>query len=127
MLMAAGSSNGVLQAAKDVNATVAFLLELGVLTFVGMWAYHTIGRQVTGKVLAAIGAVVLFGVLWGLFGAPGAGVKLPTAGLIAFQVAWFALGALAFAGTGRKLFAGVFFVIYLVSLTLAQIWHQQGG
>ncbi|HEY3868279.1 MAG TPA: YrdB family protein [Actinocrinis sp.] len=110
-----------------MNATVAFLLELGVLTFVGIWAYHSVGRTMAPKVLAAIGAVALFGILWGLFGAPGAGVKLPTAGLIAFQVAWFAAGALALAATGRKFFAGIFFVVYLVSLVLAQIWHQQGG
>lgn len=127
MLMAAGSSNGALSAAKDVNATLAFLLELGVLAFVGIWAYHVAGRQVAVRVLASIGAVVLFAVIWGVFGAPGAAVKLPTAGLVAFQVVWFGLGALAFAATGRKLFAGVFFVVYLVSLTLAQIWHQQGG
>lgn len=127
MLMAAGSSHGALSAAKDANATLAFLLELGVLVFVGIWAYHIAGRGVAAKLIAAAATVAGFALLWGLFGAPGAAVALPTAGLIAFQAAWFGLGALAFAATGRKLLAGVFFAVYLVSLTLAQIWHQQGG
>ena len=73
---------------------VAFVLELAVLAACAMAAYQWPGRVVLGASLAVC-AVLVMGLLWGLFTAPRAHRRLTGMASVAFRVAWFGVGVLA--------------------------------
>ncbi|MDH6121615.1 YrdB family protein [Kitasatospora sp. GAS204B] len=113
----------MLTAAKAINLTLAFLLELAVLFSVGLWGF-TFSSKSAVKFLLGIGGPLLFIVVWAVFGSPSAAVPLHGAVRIAFEVVWFGLGALALYAAGRVVPAAVLFVLYVINAVLIRVWHQ---
>lgn len=99
---------------------VALGLELALLVAVAAWSYLTV-TGATG-IVAAGASVALMALLWGVFAAPKSESRLKGLALLAFKVAAFATGALAFWGNGWILAAEVYAVIALLSL--AFVWWR---
>jgi hypothetical protein len=102
---------------RMVNLGIAFLLELAVLVAVGCWGF-SLNAGLPVRVLAGLGGAALMAVLWGVFASPRATVPLRGLADLAFRIAWFGIGALAFwvagvpaAGAALAVFA----VIHLVN------------
>jgi hypothetical protein len=97
---------------RGTNLAVAFLLELAVLVAVcyagfqlsGVWAF-----------VAGLGGPVLMAVLWGVFAAPKASRPLHGAANVAFQIAWFACGAVALVLSEQVLAGVVLAAVYVVN------------
>ena len=73
---------------------VAFVLELAVLAACAVAAYQWPDRFVHRASLA-VSALLVMGLLWGLFAAPRARRRLTGMASVAFRVAWFGVGVLA--------------------------------
>jgi hypothetical protein len=109
----------MMQALRLVNLAIAFCLELAVLIAVCYWGFHLSG---TLRVVAGIGAPILFAVLWGVFAAPKASMPLHGAANVAFRIAWFACGAAALVLADRPTLGILLGAVYVLnSLSLLTI------
>lgn len=106
--------SGILRTFAMGNALLAFVLELAMLAFVGWWAL-SLDLDLWARLLIAVGAVGALVVLWGLFAAPKARVKLPTLGVVAVKAVAFGSGALALWGLGFAAAALAFAVLAAVN------------
>ncbi|MFE3449127.1 YrdB family protein [Nonomuraea sp. NPDC059194] len=116
----------MLAIAKGANMALMFVLELSVLAAVGYWGF-TMSSAWALKLLAGIGAPVLFGVLWGLFAAGGgANATYPLTGIARglFEVAWFGGGVVALHAAGALTPAVVLGAAFVVNAVLRLVWHQ---
>ncbi|MFB9532329.1 YrdB family protein [Nonomuraea roseola] len=116
----------MLAMAKGANMLLMFLLEIGVLISVGYWGF-TLSTGWAVKLLAGIGAPVLFAVLWGLFAAGGGtNATYPLTGIARglFEIAWFGGGALALYLAGAAAPAAILAVAFAVNAVLRLVWQQ---
>ncbi|MGF1424881.1 YrdB family protein [Kitasatospora sp. LaBMicrA B282] len=111
--------------AKDANATVAFLLELGVYVAAGGWGF-TAGRRRATRLLLGLGGPLVLVVLWALFGAPSAVHPLHGVPRVGFELLWYGAGTAALAAWWRAAPAAAFAAVCVLSGVLARIWGQQG-
>ncbi|MEV0131625.1 YrdB family protein [Dactylosporangium sp. NPDC050688] len=106
-----------------VNLAVRFLAELAVLAAVGYWGF-TLNAGGLVKVAAGVGGPLLLVVIWALWGAPKAAMKLDGAAHLVLDVAWFGSGVLALWAAGRLTWALVLGIVYVVNLVLILVWKQ---
>ncbi|MFF4773601.1 YrdB family protein [Microtetraspora fusca] len=106
------------------NLALMFFLELGVLVSVGYWGF-TLAAPLAVRILAGLGAPVVFATLWGLFAAAnGARFKLHGLARAAFEIAWFGGGAAALVASGLVTGGTVFAILYVVNGVLRLVWDQ---
>ena len=105
------------------NEALAFLLELAALAALGWWGLST-GQSFAGNLVLGIGAPLVAVVLWWLFAAPRATVKLPLAGVLAVKAVVFGGAALALSGVGHGGLAVAFAVIAIANTALATVDRQ---
>jgi hypothetical protein len=113
----------MLEAIKGVNSALSFFLELAVLVAVCYWGFK-LKANMAVKVVAGIGALVVFAVVWFLFGAPDATYEAHGAGRVVLEVLWFGGGAAALAASGRRNLSVIFVVLYVINAVLRIIWNQ---
>lgn len=106
---------------RSANLALRFLLELCALAALGYWGVHAGGGGIAHLGLG-IGAPLLAAIVWGVFVAPKATVRLPghipfIIGLVVFGVA-----AVALAGAGQPGVAAVFGVVAVINSALVYIW-----
>lgn len=106
-----------------LHYAVAFALELALLFGFGLFGFRFGQGGWIGSLLAAV-LVAIAILLWARFAAPSATTRLPDAVLIAFKLAIFALGALAFWASGWAGAAGVFAVLAVLDLGVA-VWLRR--
>jgi hypothetical protein len=99
-------------ALRGVNLAIAFFLELAVLIAVCYWGFHLDGAV---RFVAGLGTPILFAVLWGRFAAPKAAKPLHGAANVAFQITWFACGAVALVLADRPVLGAVLGAVYAVN------------
>ncbi|MFI7613927.1 YrdB family protein [Nonomuraea terrae] len=112
--------------AKNANALLMFLLELGVLASVAYWGF-TVSPHWGVKLLAGLGGPALFVAAWALFGAGGgANATFPLTGLAraALEIVWFGGGALALYASGLVTSAAVFAALFVVNAVLRIFWNE---
>ena len=108
-----------MDALRNANLGLRFLLELGALAAVAYWGWQT-GEGAT-RWLLAIGAPTAVAVVWWLFVSPKAKVNTPRpARLVVELVVWAAAGA-ALSAAGHTALGIAFFVVAVVSGVLTQI------
>lgn len=100
------------------NETLAFLLELIALATLSWWGLHA-GDGALIHVLLGVGAPVLTAVVWGLFAAPKARVRLPLAGVFAVKVLIFAATTAAIDDLGRPRLAVAFAIVAAINTVIA--------
>jgi hypothetical protein len=80
--------------AVNANDVVAFFVELAALALIGLWGYRA-GGPLWAKVALGIGLPLLAAIMWGLFAAPRARIRIPWVTLLVKVVV---LGAAVLAG-----------------------------
>jgi hypothetical protein len=112
-------------ALKGANLALAFAVELAALAAVGTWGWSA-GTSTIAHVLVAAVAVIAWAAVWGVFFSPKAAVALPSVAKAVGQWLMLALGALAFAATGRSTAAVVLAVAVVLNRVLLVVWNQSG-
>ena len=79
--------------------TVAFLAELAALAALASWGWST-GGSTAGRVVLAVAAPAVAAVLWGVFAAPRAPVRVPALTVLV-KVVVFGAAVLALFATGH--------------------------
>ena len=98
----------------------AFLLEVAMLAILAWWGIRTgTGKAVT--VLLGLGAPLAAAVVWGLFAAPKARIRLPMAGVITIKMLVFASASAALATLGRPRLAIAFAAVAVVNTVIAAL------
>ena len=108
---------------RSANLALRFLLELCALATAAYWgATGDWGRG--RRILLAVAAPVLVGVVWMLFVAPGATIQ--TAPVLRFlvELAVFAAAASALLQRGHLVLAAALGLCYAVNRTLMAVWDQ---
>lgn len=100
------------------NEALAFVLELLMLLALGYWGAKS-GATWALSVLLGAGAPVAAAVMWGLFAAPKARIRLPMAGILAVKALALGSGAAATYALGLRAAAGVFATVAFVNTALA--------
>ena len=111
-----------MEAIKDANLALRFILELCALAALGYWGFTT-GTDTGMRWLLGIGAPLLAAVIWALFVAPKATIEVPDALRIALQVLVFGSAAALFA-TGLRTLAIVFIAVVILNAILMVVWNQ---
>ena len=97
--------------------TLAFLSELAALVAVANWGWSASGA-VAPRLLLAVGAPLLVGVLWGVFASPQALVQVPALS-VGVKLLVFGSGVLALVATGHPRLAVALAVAALLSSVLS--------
>jgi Protein of unknown function (DUF2568) len=106
-------------ALKNANLGLRFLLELGALAAVSYWGFETGDGAL--RWLLAIAAPAAVAVVWWLFVSPKAAVDAPQPVRLVVELGvWAAAGAALWA-TGHAMLAIAFFLVAIVSGVLNQI------
>jgi hypothetical protein len=110
---------------RATNLAVKFLLELAAMAAFAIWGASVDGGALA-VLLAVIAPLVAIG-LWSTFAAPMSTRRLPTRARIPFELAIFALAALAFVASGHDTVAIVFAAIAVINaacLTWLEQWER---
>lgn len=102
------------------NEALAFLLELAALAGLALWGFSA-GPGLGVQLLLGIGAPVVLIVVWALFCAPRATVKLPKVPLMVLRTALPLGAAVAVFATGWQIAAIVFAAVILINAIIALI------
>ena len=102
------------------NEALAFLIELVMLAALGWWGAGSSEARIV-RVLLGIGSPLAAAVVWGLFAAPKARIRLPLAGVLGVKGVAFAGATAAIASRGRPSLAIGFAVVALINTTIATI------
>jgi hypothetical protein len=102
------------------NEGLAFLLELEALAGLAWWGVDT-GGGLAAKILLGVGTPLLAAVIWGLFAAPRARIRLPMAGVLAVKAIVYGGAAVAVYSLGQRGLAVACAAIVLASTTIAAI------
>lgn len=108
---------------KGANLALAFLLELVAMGVMGASGWHS-GSTTGSRVLFAVGAVVGWAAVWGVFFSPKPAVALPAAAVAVGPVAMFAIAVAALNATGRIALAVVLAGAVVVNQVLLIVWHK---
>jgi len=113
-----------MEALRAVNLAVRFVVELASLAALAYWGWHD-SETTAVKWLLAIGAPVVWAVLWGLFASPKARYPLHPGARIAFEVAAFGAAVVALASAGRPGLALLLAAVAFVNRLLLAVWDQE--
>jgi hypothetical protein len=105
------------------NEALAFLIELVMLAAFAWWGAG-IGDTPIVSGLLGVGSPLAAAILWGLFAAPRARIRLPLAGVLAVKGLAFAAATAAIASKGRPSLAIGFAVVALVNTTIATVGRE---
>lgn len=108
---------------KGINATAAFITEIGMYVAYGMWAYHLTHNGVVRWVYA-LALPALVAVVWGIFAAPQASHRLHGASLFALELTLLLLSAALLAKTGYKSWAITLAAVSVLTQVLALLFKQ---
>jgi hypothetical protein len=100
------------------NEGCAFLLELAALTILAWWG-ATRSASLVSAVLLGGGAPLAAAVVWGLFAAPRAKIRLPMAGVLAVKALVFASAGAALLALGRPGLSASFATVALTNAAIA--------
>ena len=109
-----------------VNESLAFLVELAMLAGLAWWG-ATVHGAVVARVLIALAGPLTAGVVWSLFAAPRARVRLPSAGVLVVKAVVFGVTGLAVYAAGQHLVAIVVAVIAYLNAGLAAVDRDAMG
>jgi hypothetical protein len=105
------------------NEAIALLLELVMLVALGWWGAKS-GPNLALSVVLAVLAPLLAAIVWAVFAAPKAKIRLPMAGVLAVKALAFGSGGAAMYALGWHLPAGIFVAVAFVNTVLATFDRQ---
>ena len=113
-----------LNALKWGNLALAFFMELWLLFALGYWGFHT-GNGIIAQIALGIGAPLLAAVVWGIFMAPRAVVKVSRPVHLMLYVVIFGIATLALATAGQPTQALIFAVLAAVTKAVALAFERR--
>jgi hypothetical protein len=102
------------------NEALAFLMELAMLAALAWWGATRGGGRIA-EVLLGVGAPLAGAVVWALFAAPKARIRLPMAGVLAVKALAFGSAVAAIAAMGRYRLAACFAAVALGNTAVAAL------
>ena len=108
---------------KYGNLALAFFLELCALAALSYWGFHAGGGTLV-KIGLGIGVPLLTVVVWGLFIAPKATVKVPDPVNVLLRIVVFGLAVAGLAAAGQPAWAWALGVVFVVNLVLVRMLGQ---
>jgi len=108
------------QPLHTVNEALAFLLELLMVAGLAWWGSQAVSG-LAGRIALAVVAPALAIIIWALFAAPRARIRLPVAGVLAVKAVVFAGGTVAVYSTGWHATAIAFAIVAAVNTTVAAL------
>jgi hypothetical protein len=108
---------------EHFNVILSFVLELLMLGAVGYWGY-SLPLNVYGKWICAILVPALLTVVWGLFFAPRANVRMPTPWLLTCELVLFCGSAIALHTTDKSNLALPLAGLIAINVALTIAWKQ---
>ncbi|WP_405018932.1 YrdB family protein [Kitasatospora sp. NBC_00070] len=112
------------------NEGLAFVLELAALAALAWWGWQ-LPDPVLLRLLLAVAAPTAAAVLWGLYAAPKARIRVPLAGVLVVKAVVFGAASAALYGVGRPGWAVVFAGVAVANTALATLdrraWMHRGG
>ena len=112
-----------MEAIQAANLALRFILELCALGALAYWGFNT-GDNLFMKTLLAGGAPLLAAVVWGLFVAPKAAVKVPGPVHFALQVLVFGSAVAGLIAAGYSTLGLIFAVVIIANAVLMDVWKQ---
>lgn len=109
---------------RATNEALRFLLELTVLTVLGFWGW-SVGVTTPSKWILAISAPVTAAVVWGLWVAPRARLRLEDPYRFAVELLVFGAAVAALAAMGRTDLGIILGSVVVANLTLLSVWSQR--
>ncbi|MEU5432197.1 YrdB family protein [Streptomyces sp. NPDC020719] len=103
-----------------LNEGAAFLLELCALAVLAWWGYRT-GENTAVRLLLAVAAPGSAAVVWGLFAAPKARIRVPLAGVLTVKALVFGAAVAALYAVGHHALALAFAIVAVVNTTAATL------
>ena len=103
-----------------VNEGLAFLLELLMVAGLAWWGSQAVSG-LAGRIAMAVVTPALAIVIWALFAAPRARIRLPVAGVLAVKAVVFAGAAVAVYATGWHAAAIAFAIVAAVNTAIAAL------
>jgi hypothetical protein len=104
------------------NESFAFVLEIAALAALGWRGFAHDGFI---RVVLGLGTPLLAAVIWGLFAAPKATVRLPLPAVLAVKAVVFGAAALALYAVGHPVLAAVFAVVVVLNTTAATVTRHR--
>ena len=106
---------------KDFNFLILFLVELAMLYNFSVWGF-TLKAPTAIRYLAGLGTPIATIVLWGLFFSPDPAIALAQPWNAMGEYTLFGLSAIAIASADRARWAMIFFIVAIISETIALAW-----
>lgn len=106
-----------MQIIKTINQTVAFLLELGMLTAVARWGYLQ-GKTTLSKYGISLLLIAVLVVLWGYFAAPKSENRLSLGYRITFEFVLFMVATWSLYKLGNTNYTIIFGTVAIINLSL---------
>ena len=108
---------------KAANLGLRFLLELCALAALGYWGFRT-GQGMPAKLALGVGTPLLAAVVWGVFVAPRASVRVPTAVWLLLQVLVFGAAVAGLVAAGHPRLAWALGATVAINGFLLYAWGQ---
>jgi Protein of unknown function (DUF2568) len=102
---------------------MALLLELVMLAALGWWGAKS-GSNLALSLVSGVLAPLLAAIVWALFAAPKAKIRLPIGGVLAVKALAFGSGGAAMYALGWHVPAGIFVAVAFVNTVLATFDRQ---
>jgi hypothetical protein len=107
----------MLEAIKSVNATLAFVLELGVLAALGYWGW-TLGPGLLARIGLLIGLPLLAILVWGMWGAPRSKWQLQGLWFLLLRIVFFSSAVVALTNASQYTMGVIFALLTVLFLVL---------
>ncbi|GHG08812.1 YrdB family protein [Streptomyces filamentosus] len=111
---------------RVINELLAFVLEVVALGLLAWWGWGAV-EPTPLRLLLAVAVPGAAAVLWGLFAAPKARIRVPLPGVLAVKALVFGAAALALADLGHGTAGVVFAVVAAGNTALATVDRRAAG
>jgi hypothetical protein len=112
-----------MEAIKQLNLILAFLLELCMFAIFAFWGYQQ-GTTKTLRDTIAIALMLFSIILWGIFAAPNSQYRLRYPLRMLFEAAMFLIASFLLYKSDHKFLAICFFTAVCLNNLIAYIYHQ---
>ena len=106
-----------------LNLALRFLLEIGALISFGYWGF-VIGSGYLFKSILGIGTPLAIAFIWGVYGSPGAPIKVQGINRLLLELIIFGSAALALFAAGKPMLAIIFAISVILNRLLLFVFDQ---
>jgi hypothetical protein len=109
---------------KSLNLALAFFLELCMLAAFVYWGFH-LDTNIFFQIIAGVGVPLVVIILWGIWLAPNADLRLGLGWLVLLKTVLFGLASIALILSGQSRFGIGLLGIFAMSEIFGLIWGQE--